>query len=235
MVVLGGFGNDIDAMISATMFDQLAEEKRHFIVAYAKGIRDTWNGGYCCLGREPTGPDDVAFLTQLIDQVSAQHKVHPGRVYVTGISAGGIMAHWMGCQAADRVAGVGSVAGAMVLDDCHPSKPVSVIEIHGTNDEEVPYEGGHTAGGAKQDSPSSAAVVQKWAALNGCPNPATEERRDFVVTSSWSGCAAGSAVKLVTITGGGHTWFATELGEADGAVDASREMWSFFEALPPRA
>ena len=231
LLVLGGVGNDGEDMVSPTDFDTIAGEEG-FLVAYPDGVRKTWNAGYCCLGRTRSGPDDVAFLTSLIDQVGTEEEVDPARVFVTGVSAGAMMAYRLGCDMADRIAGVGSVAGAMVLEACHPSRPVSVIEFHGTDDGLVPYEGGRTAGGATEPSPSSRAVAQHWAELNGCEAGPREQVDGPVTTSSWSRCASGSAVELVLIQGGGHTWFAPGLGAANGAVDASRAMWSFFEGLP---
>jgi polyhydroxybutyrate depolymerase len=160
--------------------------------------------------------------------------VDQGRVFVAGVSAGAMMAYRMGCERAERIAGVGSVAGAMILEDCQPSRPVAVIEIHGTTDPLVPYEGGDTAGGATQDSPPTMAVAERWAELNGCATPGSAETGGSVTTLNWSGCASGSSVSLVSIEGGGHTWFAPGLGPANGAVDATSAIWDFFSGLPPR-
>ena len=46
-----------------------------------------------------------------------------------------------------------------------------------------------------------------------------------------AGCAAGTAVTLVSIDRGGHTWFAQGLGPANGAVDATGDIWSFLAAV----
>ncbi|MCA1676029.1 MAG: polyhydroxybutyrate depolymerase [Actinobacteria bacterium] len=234
VLVLGGVGNSVEGMVQATQFDRMAQTG-DFLVAYPEGINETWNAGYCCLARETTGPDDVAFLTRLIDDVQANNKVDPDGVFVVGVSVGGMMAYRMGCELADRIAGVGSVAGAMILDECRPSRPVSVIEIHGTADGLVPYEGGRTAGGATQPSPPTTAVVGRWAELNRCPTPGASHTEGAVTTLTWSGCAAGTSVKLVTIAGGGHTWFASDLGPGvAGAVDATGSIWAFLSGLPPR-
>lgn len=230
VLVLGGVGNSADSMVEATGFDRTADTG-NFIVAYPDGVDKTWNAGYCCLGRAMTGPDDVAFLGRVIDDVESTAKVDASRVYVVGVSAGGMMAYRLGCEMADRIAGVGSLAGAMVLDDCHPSKPVSVIEVHGTADGEVPYDGGKTAGGATQPSPPTIEVVQRWAALDGCPGTGATQTSGPVTTQTWTGCAAGTSVELITIEGGGHTWFAPAFGPTNGAVDATREMWSFLASV----
>ena len=64
-------------MVTATEFDRMAETGE-FIVAYPKGVNETWNAGYCCLGRAKSGPDDVAFLTRAIDDVQATPTSMPG-------------------------------------------------------------------------------------------------------------------------------------------------------------
>ena len=230
VIVMGGVGNSAESMVGATEFDRTAETGG-FIVAYPEGVNETWNAGYCCLGRAATGPDDVAFLGRLIDDVSGQNKVDASRVYATGVSVGGMMAYRLACDLSDRIAGVGSVAGAMILDDCHPSRPVAVIEIHGTADTLVPYEGGRTAGGATQPSPPTPAVAEKWAELNRCPNAPRSQTDGPVTTKAWTACASGTAVELVTIEGGGHTWFAPGLGPVSGAVDATSLLWDFLKDM----
>lgn len=230
VLVLGGVGNSADSMVEATGFDRTADTGG-FVVAYPEGVNETWNAGYCCLGRATTGPDDVGFLSRVIDDVESTTKVDPTRVYAVGVSTGGMMAYRLGCEMADRIAGVGSLAGAMILDDCHPSRPVSVIEVHGTADGEVPYEGGKTAGGATQPSPPTIEVVKRWAQLDGCPGAAATQTAGPVATQTWSGCTAGTAVKLIAIDGGGHTWFAPAFGPTNGAVDATQEIWSFLASV----
>lgn len=232
VLIMAGVGNTGQDMVTATDFDRMADTGG-FIVAYPEGVNETWNAGYCCLGRATTGPDDVAFLSRVIDDIQATSSIDSARVFAVGFSAGAMMAHKLGCDLAGRIAGVGSVAGAMVLDQCRPSQPVSVMEIHGTADGLVPYEGGPTAGGATQPSPPSREVMQRWAELNDCPAPATTTQ-GALTTVTWSGCSAGTSVKFITIEGGGHTWFAPLLGPASGAVDATRVIWEFLSGLRPR-
>jgi polyhydroxybutyrate depolymerase len=234
VLVLGGYGNTAESMVETTQFDRQAIEGG-FVVVYPEGLGLTWNAGYCCGSAARDGVDDVAFLTAVMDQVQADHGTDRARVFVAGVSNGGMMAYRLACRAADRVAGIGSMAGAMILDDCEPGRPVAVIEIHGTADPLVPYEGGPTVGGATRPSPSSRAVAQRWAELDRCPEAPATTAKPPVTTSTWSGCAPGSAVRLVTVDGGGHTWFAPNFGPANGAVDATAEMWAFFSGLPARS
>lgn len=93
--------------------------------------------------RPDAGPrDDVAFTLAVLDDVAARLPLDEARVHASGFSAGGSMAWMMGCHAAERIAGVASVAGA--LREPHPEAcdgPVPVIQIHGFTDVQVPLEG----------------------------------------------------------------------------------------------
>ena len=231
VLVLGGVGNSAENMVSATEFDRAAS-MHDFVVAYPEGLDLTWNAGFCCASGTSSGADDVGFLSRLIDELVVDYEIEPARVYATGVSAGPMMAYRLACEQPGRIAGVASVAGAMVLDECRPDRGVPVIEIHGTADPLVPYEGGpvNPEGVATRPAPPTRAVVERWAALNGCPAGPDEDTQAPVSTLTWSDCPGGAAVKLVTIEGGGHTWFAEGLGPANGAVDATSLIWDFFRS-----
>jgi polyhydroxybutyrate depolymerase len=125
-------------MTNATQFDREAATG-NFVVAYAESARPSWSVGFCCAGPDSNAVDDVGFLNHLLDQLQRDYRIDAARVYAVGVSAGAMMAYRWACADAERIAGVGSVAGAMLFDSCHPAKPVSVIEIHGTIEG-----GGHT-------------------------------------------------------------------------------------------
>ncbi|HEX3541288.1 MAG TPA: PHB depolymerase family esterase [Acidimicrobiales bacterium] len=232
VLVMGGVGDTADSMTNATGFDHEAETG-NFVVAYAEGINQNWAAGFCCSGTRSNTVDDVGYLNHLLDRLEADHKIDAARVYAVGVSAGAMMAYRLGCQDADRIAGVGSVAGAMLLDACQPARPVSVIEIHGTADPLVPYNGGAVSppGVATQPVPATTGLVQHWAGLDTCPDPATTQTQPPVTTTTWSGCALGTGVRLVTIDGGGHTWYATGFGAVNGSIDATHAIWSFLGSL----
>ena len=64
------------------------------------------------------------------------------RVYVTGHSNGAIMAYRLAAEAADRVAAIVSVAGAMALYDPQPSRAGPVLHIHSVDDPRALCDGG---------------------------------------------------------------------------------------------
>lgn len=54
-------------------------ESLKFITVYPDGYQNTWNGGTCCGAARNANIDDVNFVSQLIDQLSNQLCVDPGR------------------------------------------------------------------------------------------------------------------------------------------------------------
>lgn len=227
VLALHGSGNTVESFVDATELDQAASANR-FIVAYPEAMGSLWNGGFCCTSGRGSSATDVHFLDQVITDVAAVRRIDTSRVYAVGVSAGAIMAYRLGCDLAERLAGVGAIAGAMLLDDCHPSRPVSVIAIHGTADGIVPYQGGRIEGGATAPAPAASAVIERWASLCGCAGTDGVEVRGSVTTSTWTGCQGGTTTQLVTVEGGGHNWFLPVYGPPNGAIDATRTMVDFF-------
>lgn len=233
VVVLHGVGNSPEATAGLTEFDRQAQASG-FVVAYPQGVELSWNAGFCCAAAFVQDVDDVGFLNRLLDQLGAEDRIDHDRVFVVGVSAGAMMAYRFACESAERVRGVGSVAGAMLLEPCEPTRPVSVIEIHGTADPLVPYHGGQVEPPGAQASapvPPTPAVAAHWASLDGCPDTPATHREGPVTTTTWAGCRNGASVRLVTVEGGGHTWFAPGLGPANGAVDATSAISDFFEQI----
>ena len=232
VLVLGGVGNSAENMVSATEFDRSASVN-NFVAVYPEGLDLTWNAGFCCASAMTRGVDDVDFLSRLIDQIVIDYGVDPTRVYATGVSAGAMMAYRLGCEVPGSIAGIGSVAGAMILEQCQPDEGVPVIEIHGTEDQLVPYDGGliRPEGVANQPAPATLAVAERWASLNDCPGSPEVVTEGPVTTRTWSDCPEDADVELLTIEGGSHTWYADGLGPVNGAVDATTFIWDFFSGL----
>lgn len=227
VLALHGSGNSAESLVDASELDRAASAG-NFIVAYPEAVALLWNGGFCCTSGRGDPADDVRFLDEVISDITTVRRIDRTRIYAVGVSAGGIMAYRLACDLADRFAGIGAIAASMLLEDCQPSRPVSVIAIHGTADGIVPYEGGRIAGGATMPAPPVTAVVERWASLDGCPDSHTTEVRGPVTTAAWTGCAGGTRVRLVTIDGGGHNWFLPVHGPPNGALDATAAITEFF-------
>lgn len=251
LVLHGGLGSGEQVRASSD-YDALAEANR-FLVAYPDGIggvagRDdlqTWNAGLCCGPAEREQVDDVGFLRAVIGAVGDDHDVDPSLVLVVGHSNGGMMAFRMACEAADLVAGVGSVGSSLEVAPCEPARAVSVAAVHGLDDRQHPFEGGRgDASLSREDYRPAREGVELLAAAAGCrSDPATEVDGDLTVTS-WSGCDDGTAVRLTTIAGASHAWPGAVgestavqralVGEPYEAYDASAELYGFLVAHPRR-
>jgi polyhydroxybutyrate depolymerase len=227
-----------DEVAADTHFDEEASAGG-FIAAYPDGqISDfsvlgrmrCWNAGSCCIDNvQSPVADDVAFVSQLVDRLTADLPINKSRIFIAGVSAGAFMAYRLACELSGRIAGIASVAGAMLVDSCHPARPVSILEMHGTADSNVPYDAGAVFNGAP--SPSVASVIQLWATLDGCAGNPTQSQSGITKTSVWRDCKAGTTVQLDTVVGGHHTWFGSTIDPVSGEPNANAAIWSFFSAL----
>lgn len=225
LVVLHGYGASGFVQQAFFHVNGLAMADTAFVLA-PDGLTDSmgkpfWNADPACCDFDHTNPDDVGYIGGLIDDVLAawDGTIDPTQVYVLGHSNGGYMAYRMACERADVIAGIGVLAGDASSDPaaCMPSRPVSVLHMHGTVDDMVPFSG-------------AAESVAQWAGKNGCGTartPGADLDLDTSVagaethTSSTTGCPAGGAVDLWTLEGSSHlpllttefpslllTWFA---------------------------
>ncbi len=205
----------------------------NFIIAHPDGTFDaTGNRFWNVFGLSPV--DDAGFLSALLDTMTAHYNINTNRVYSTGMSNGGYMSYQLACSMGNRITAIASVTGTMTVsmkDNCAPSHPVPVMQIHGTADAVVPYNGS----GASLPLDT---VVRYWVNANHCNTiPFYTAIPDIVPAD---GCTAahyvytggdnGSVVELYKITGGGHTWPGAPviIGVTNMDINASKEIWRFF-------
>lgn len=170
----GGYGNGAQAE-RAYHWDAEAD-RGHFLVAYPDGLNRAWNAGSCCGIPQQTDVDDVGFITAMVADIGRQIPLDPTRVYAAGMSNGAMMALRLGCQTG-MFAAIAPVAGTL-LTDCSHAQPTSVLQIHGTADESVPYAGGPgkalTANGTPRvDGPAVPSVNATWRGVDNCGPPSS--------------------------------------------------------------
>src|SRR5207248_243685 len=145
----GGNGRGMEQYTGLSAF----ADRYGFVAVYPSSVPKFWN-----ITASPNKPDDVAFINQLLDVVESQVCIDPERVYATGVSNGGGMVALLACAMSDRLAAVAPVAGNYLpLPPCHPDRPVSVLEIHGTAVKSVPYR-------------IVPGFMGQWLAFDGCPS-----------------------------------------------------------------
>jgi polyhydroxybutyrate depolymerase len=228
-LVLGlhGAGQDARGFEAESNLSNVADEHR-FVVAYPQSWRAR---GFWEYPEPNNARSGLRLLRATIAAVEHRLCVDPRRVLVTGISSGGRMSYSAGCELADVVMAIAPVSGGTrELPPCHPARPISVLDTHGTSDQIVSYRGrGPAHDGRVAD------VMDAWARREGCDATPRARRIDrFVVRLEWPGCRDGVRVAHLRVEGGRHAW--PPLGGPSGiGIDGAEEIWRFFAALPPRS
>jgi polyhydroxybutyrate depolymerase len=202
-----------------------------FIAVYPEGLQASWNAGACCGYAAETSVDDIGFVNALLDQLEAQLCVDSHRIYSTGMSNGGFLSHRIGCEISSRVAAIAPVAGVLGVKTCNPTRPVPIMEFHGTLDPLVPYLGDPLLG-----FPSVPDTFAGWAAHDGCTGQPTQTYDNVdSQCQTYTDCSAGAEVTLCTVQGGGHTWpggLPIPIGYTTPFLNATDAMWDFFQKHP---
>lgn len=190
-----------------------------------------WNVGGWTVG---STVDDVGFTEAMIDTLSLNYNINPDRIYSTGMSNGGYMSFLLACQLSERIAAVASVTGSMTpetYNNCSPSHPTPIMQIHGTADSTVPYDGDIWTESIED-------VLNYWISFDNCAEIPVITPVPDINTSD--GCTAehyvylygesGTSVEHYKVIGGQHTWPGTFFTSAGTNEDfnASVEIWRFF-------
>jgi polyhydroxybutyrate depolymerase len=229
-----GLGSNAFEQMVYGDFRGLAEEE-NFIIAHPTGTVyqgfTHWNVGGFTTG---SPADDIGFSDALIAEISSNYSIDANRVYATGMSNGGYMSFLLACQLNDKIAAIASVTGTMTPDmvqACAPTRPMPVMQIHGTADATVSYEGFEVWNRSIPD------VIDYWVSANNCNlepsvtrlfdlNPNDENFIDHFV---YSGGDNGSIVEHYKINNGTHSWPGTAVGVANRDINASQLVWEFFK------
>jgi polyhydroxybutyrate depolymerase len=110
-----------------------AADRHGFVVVYpdGTGLRPgqrhllTFNAGRCCPPATRHQVDDVGFTHAIIKTLAGRIPVDPRRIYATGMSNGGMMAHRLAAES-PYIAAVAPVAGQLNVSAFAPRRPVPV-------------------------------------------------------------------------------------------------------------
>ncbi|MSP56520.1 MAG: hypothetical protein EXR69_13105 [Myxococcales bacterium] len=201
--VVFGLGQRVDAL--------------QFILVKPEGTVDGdgkqfWNATSECCDFDDSGVDDVAYLKALIDEARSLYPTSTASL--VGHSNGGFMSYRMACETPERVDRVAVLAGAVYKDesDCIGAEPVSVLHIHGTEDDTIAYESDAGHAGALESA-------ERWAQKAGCgSDPVVLGTTDYMANAAgeettinqWQGCAAGIDVQLWRAEGSDHLFLDSE-------------------------
>lgn len=232
---------------------EIAEREQVLIVAPDGTKRRgelAWNDGFAAIASNPTS-DDVGFVNAIIDRAIAEDGVDPERIYVIGVSKGGMMAYRLAAELAPRLAAFSAVLAGMPVQAAYPmpSIPLSTLIVAGTADPFIPYSGGKFPYTLWFSAPSlgietTAAVWRELAGLPEAPHIAAvaalqDGAPTRVTRYTWSDDASALEVRLLKIDGGGHAepsrkkrypgMFNRFPGRQNADLEIAEEAWSFFK------
>ena len=232
LFALHGYGSTAETHKSYTQYEPLAENNR-FIVVYPQGYKletqltnssSHWNSGAWTIG---SNIDDVSFISTLIEIVASKINIDRSRVYSSGMSNGGFMSYHLACNLSSKIAAVASVTGSMskeTYEDCNPAHPTSILQVHGTIDATVPFDGNSALGMRSIND-----VMDYWNLYNACDVDPTSIITDYfdieiaVQHDTYSNCLNDVHVELYKIEGMGHRW----PNKGRYGISATEIIWEF--------
>ncbi len=240
VLVCHGYSGTAQGIMDYSQFNALAEEFG-FAVCYPQGTLDGSNTTFFNVGydfQNNQTVDDVAFVEELIDSLQAMHSLSEQDVFCTGMSNGGDFSYMLACQASETFKAIAPVAGMImqdIMDDCNPINEVSILEIHGTQDNVTYWQGdpnNNDGWGAYPSIPNTIDFFTNMFGLNTLVSAAFPNidpvDGSTVSTDKYTEDGSCTEVWLYTVNDGGHDWPGA-WGNMD--ISASREAWLFFEQL----
>ncbi len=230
---LHGYGSDASQQIFYSKM-YITADSNHFIMVAPDGLNNSWNSGFTLPYN--SSPDDVGFVSEIIDTLYQLYNIDLTRVYACGMSNGGYQSYRLACDLENRIAAIASVTGtisSLTALNCALLRKVPVLQIHGTADPLVEYEGSTGSYGIEE-------AIDFWLAKNQCstvndtvwvPDVNTTDS-STVQQIRYRTCGSGTEVWFYKITGGGHSWPNAPIsfiyGPTNKDFDASQEIWDFF-------
>jgi polyhydroxybutyrate depolymerase len=246
VVGLYGRGSTIEALRSSLHLDATAD-REHFVVVYPDAVNHDWSYGRPIINPMPAvngePADDVGFIRKIIDNLIETKRADPARIYVTGVSRGGLMTYTLACTLADRIAAAVATITGMTdhqREDCRPARPVPLMVIAGTMDRVQPYDGWLFPQGRLLSVPET---LEYWRVQNGCtkldekdvPHREASDRTG-VWLFRWTDCRDGARLQLYRINSGGHQvpsftpnseQEAKKMGRRNRDIESADEIWAF--------
>ncbi|MBL4819979.1 MAG: hypothetical protein JKY98_03170 [Gammaproteobacteria bacterium] len=219
IVMLHGYGHSGATQDHYLKFSSLADQFGFLFVApdgqqETRGERKSfWNASQACCNFYGSTDSDVDYIMTIINNIKSRYNIDANRVYLFGHSNGGFMSYRTAYENSHSIAAIASLAGAeATVAGPPPQSPVHILQIHGTADGTIAYDGDEIVGNSY---PGAIETVERWAAYNGCDTEGSEEARldlekqlpgyDSTVTRYDEGCKLGGSSELWTIIDGAHT------------------------------
>ena len=234
VIAFHGGGGSANGFVETTHLNATAD-KYGFMVVYPQGYParprlmprkyGTWNAFNCCGSALEKKTDDIGFVKEILNQFAKKSKLDPRRIYATGFSNGAQFALRVGCDLSDRIAAIAPVSTPSPTEkefQCHSSRPVASLHLHGTSDPCATYQSGSCGecfakfmqncvglpagkNSGKQQCEAVETFAQVRAKNNGCSNQFAESYVGKTATCyQFKDCKAETG--FCKFNGMGHEW-----------------------------
>lgn len=249
LVLHGGGGADAQTMAKRTGMNVIAD-REDFVVIYPAGIDGQWNDGRGKTfrrARDNSDTDDVGFISDLIDNFVKKGVADSSRIYVMGLSNGGMMTHRLGIEIGNKLTAIAAIIANMPekLSGQKVSVAPSILIMNGTDDPMMPWNGGNVRVLGKEYGTvlSTDQTARFWVSAAGLPQQATTEYLDDVANDGctvevdrYSADGRREEVVLYRIKGGGHNLPGGNtpdrprlLGRKCMDINGAEIVWLFFQ------
>jgi polyhydroxybutyrate depolymerase len=186
-------------------------DREGFIAIYPSGFAGSWNAGECCGAASVAGLDDAGFVVEAVEDAASRLCLDTERVYLSGTSNGGMLAHRLACEQADLFAAVAVVSGRMPASFCMPSRPVPLVAFHDALSDGFTYEAGEEG-------------FLTWASLDGCTGSPVRTTHTGSFCDTFEACDGGASLSFCTLD---PVWGPSLGATAGQDPDVSFQAWSF--------
>ena len=168
-----------------------------FIGIYPQGHLNFWN-----LGPEPSTADDVAFVNIIVETLLTYTNVDSEKIFAIGSSNGAGMVNTLAAKT-QHFKAIAPVASQLIasINISLQTKPVSIFQINGAQDNVIPIEGGERLGHSFFSAYESA---RKWAVQFGCDLSPVETIIAGNTSYVFSDCFDQAVVQYLRIENAGH-------------------------------
>tara|TARA_B100001123_G_scaffold300218_1_gene334960 strand:+ start:744 stop:2903 length:2160 start_codon:yes stop_codon:yes gene_type:complete len=164
-----------------------------------------WNGWE---GHRISKADDVGFTQASVDFIAKNASIDTNRIFATGHSSGGIFTYKL-ATSTNLFRAIAPTAGLLLKDLLElPSNqsPISILEVHGTEDVPVPYNGGGNVPAEQFYSVDQ--TMNKFVELNGCDPKSNKVdiRYDALEWWEFPNCDSDLRTVHLTVSEYGHSF-----------------------------
>ncbi len=219
-------------------------EQEGFAVAYPNSRGPRWNDGR---GTREQGPDDVRFVNLLVRRLVAQGIADPSRLYLLGISSGGMLTYRIACETPETFVAYAAVVADMpkrVARRCRHNTGVPMLIINSLRD--ALARDGDQAEWEPDNVLPGTWTVDFWRRANGCGGaPQVKKMPDSdpddgstVVAEQYVNCRTRMPLVSFTVENGGHlppgahignrSLLLSMLGQPNRDISSADIAWKFF-------